>query len=104
MTEPIDLAAEGRSEVRTRPIASIPGAGGAASNSATEVAGSPFARFVRQETALAVSFLGLVVMILAWLLPHALREYAFYPGLVVIAAGVVLTLRHGPDRPRHDAS
>jgi 4-hydroxybenzoate polyprenyltransferase len=98
----MDLAADRRTEVRSRAIAPVPG--GVASNSTDKAAGSPLARFLREELALAVSFLGLAVMILAWLLPHALREYAFYPGLVVIAIGVVLTLRHGPDRPRHDAS
>jgi uncharacterized membrane protein SirB2 len=85
MTDQIDLTTDGRTQ-----------AGPAARDGINR--GSWF----RRELALAVSFLGLGVMVLALLLPHELRIFAFYPALGVIAVGVVLTLLHGPDRPRID--
>lgn len=85
MTDQIDLTADGRTQTAPTGRDSISRGG-----------------WFRRELALAVSFLGLGVMVLALLLPHELRIYVFYPALGIIAVGVILTLLHGPDRPRID--
>ncbi|MEO7217359.1 MAG: hypothetical protein ABI026_04130 [Gemmatimonadaceae bacterium] len=53
--------------------------------------------WIRREPGLAVLLLGLVVMILALVLPMQHRAFAFYPGLVSVGIGMVLTLAHGPE-------
>ncbi|HEY7896787.1 MAG TPA: hypothetical protein VIC03_00085 [Gemmatimonadaceae bacterium] len=57
--------------------------------------------FHRREPGVATLLLGLAVMLLALILPQELRTFAFYPGLVCIAIGLFLTLRHGPERPKN---
>jgi hypothetical protein len=61
---------------------------------------SRFLNWFRREPGLATVFLGLAAMILALLLPREVRTLAFYPGVVITVAGTLITLRHGPDRPR----
>jgi hypothetical protein len=92
MTDQIELAADGRTQ-----NASTARSVNKNSNDSTETG-----NWFRRELALAVSFLGLGVMGLALLLPHELRIFVFYPALAIIAVGVILTLLHGPDRPRID--
>ena len=58
--------------------------------------------FYRREPGLATLFLGLAIMLITLILPTEHRTFAFYPALVVIGAGVMLTLRHGPERPKND--
>jgi hypothetical protein len=53
--------------------------------------------WIRREPGLAVLIAGLIVMILALILPMQHRAFAFYPGLVIVGAGILMTLRHGPE-------
>jgi hypothetical protein len=62
--------------------------------SAAEPAPRPW---VRREPGLAVLTLGLAVMILALVLPHEHRTFAFYPALLCVGIGVIMTLHHGPE-------
>jgi hypothetical protein len=54
----------------------------------------------RREPGLATLILGLIVMILAFLFPQEQRTLAFYPAVAFIVVGTLMTLRHGPDRPK----
>lgn len=58
--------------------------------------------WIRREPGLAVLVVGLAVMILALVLPMQHRAFAFYPGLVCVGIGIILTLGHGPE-PRPPA-
>jgi hypothetical protein len=58
----------------------------------------------RREPGLATLFLGLIVMILAFLFPPEQRTLAFYPAVAFIVVGTLMTLRHGPDRPKDPSS
>jgi hypothetical protein len=57
--------------------------------------------FLKREPGLAILLLGLAAMILALILPQEHRTFAFYPALACVGIGVILTLRHGPDRPKN---
>ena len=59
-------------------------------------------RFHRREPGLATIILGFAIMLITLVLPMEHRAFAFYPALVVIGAGILLTLRHGPDEPQKD--
>ena len=54
----------------------------------------------RREPGLATLVLGLAVMLITLILPQEHRPLAFYPALVCVGIGVIMTLRHGPDQPR----
>jgi|GEM_PF-1641854 len=56
---------------------------------------------VRREPGLTTLMFGLAVMVVTLLLPQAHRPFAFYPALAIVAIGVLLVLRHGPDRLRN---
>ncbi|MEO7042181.1 MAG: hypothetical protein ABI035_07970 [Gemmatimonadaceae bacterium] len=58
--------------------------------------------FYRREPGLATLILGLAIMLFTLILPTEHRTFAFYPALVVIGAGIFLTLRQGPERPKND--
>ena len=58
---------------------------------------------LRRESGLATLVLGLAVMIVALILPQEQRILAFYPAIAIIAIGIILTLRHGPDRSKESA-
>jgi hypothetical protein len=55
----------------------------------------------RREPGLVTLFVGLAIMLVALILPMEHRTFAFYPALVVVGAGLLMTLRHGPEKPRN---
>lgn len=72
----------------------------AASASLSAAAPTPERSLVRREPGIVTLIVGLAVMAMTLLLPNEHRPIAVYPALALIAVGVLLILRHGPDPER----
>lgn len=72
----------------------------AASTSRSSAAAAPERSLVRREPGIVTLIVGLAVMAMTLLLPNEHRPIAAYPALALIAVGVLLILRHGPDPQR----
>lgn len=72
-----------------------------AAPSLSSTAPTPERSLVRREPGIVTLIVGLAVMAMTLLLPHEHRPIAVYPALALIAVGVLLILRHGPDQQRH---